>query len=194
MSTTKTNADGQQRKTLASQLDRLDAILDTLGEGLDEAVAQAVQQAVELAVREGVHRGVRGALAEVLTNPEVLAVLRAAAAPAADARPAPAGPPRSGGRWGWLKAWLQKARSALGAGLRRARQVASAAWNGLSLLRPVRGRLPVALGVGAAGVGAYFAGPYVAAAAGALAGVLSTLAARAGIAFRRLTAHAARAG
>src|SRR4051794_12596471 len=75
---TKTNTNGQERKTLASQLDRLDAILDTLGEGLNEAVAGAVQEAVETAVREGVHQGVRGALAEILTNPEIVAVLRAA--------------------------------------------------------------------------------------------------------------------
>src|SRR3954447_26188832 len=73
MSSTKTSPNGQERKTLASQLDRLDQILDTLGEGLNEAVAQAVQEAVETAVREGVHQGVRGALSEVLTNPEVLA-------------------------------------------------------------------------------------------------------------------------
>ena len=81
MSTTKSNSNGQERKTLASQLDRLDAILDTLGEGLNEAVASAVQEAVETAVREGVHQSVRGALSEVLSNPEVLAVLRAALAP-----------------------------------------------------------------------------------------------------------------
>ena len=65
MTATKTTLNGQERKTLASQLDRLDGILDTLGEGLNEAVAQAVQQAVELAVREGVHQGVRGALSEI---------------------------------------------------------------------------------------------------------------------------------
>jgi hypothetical protein len=72
--------------------------------------------------------------------------------------------------------------------------VASAAWNGVSLLRPFYGQLLVALGVGAAaGVGAYFAGPYAAAAAGWLAGVLSSLAVQAGIAFRRMTAQAAQA-
>jgi hypothetical protein len=157
-------------------------------------VTQAVQQAVELAVREGVHQGVRSALAEVLSNPEVLAVLRAAAAPAPDAQPAPAVPPRSGRLWGWAKAGLRKAHSNLAAALGRARQVASAAWNGVSVLRPFYGQLLVALGVGAAaGVGAYFAGPYVAAAAGWLAGVLSSLAVQAGIAFRRLTAQAAQA-
>jgi hypothetical protein len=102
MSTTRTNPNGQERKAPASQLDRLDQILDTIAEGLN----QAVQQAVELAVREGAHRGVRGALAGALTNPEVLAALRAATAPAAGAPPAPAGPSRWGGRWGWVKAGL----------------------------------------------------------------------------------------
>src|SRR5438445_5697463 len=95
MTATNTNAtaNGPTRKTLASQLDRLDAILDTLGEGLNEAVAQAVQQAVASAVRAGVHHGVRGALGEILSNPEVLAVLRATLAPEAPANPLPAPPP-----------------------------------------------------------------------------------------------------
>ena len=34
MSTTTVNANGQERKTLAAQLDRLDQILDTLSDGL----------------------------------------------------------------------------------------------------------------------------------------------------------------
>ena len=49
--TTTTNTNGQVRKTLASQLDRLDAILDCLGDGLHQAVATAVEQAVEAACR-----------------------------------------------------------------------------------------------------------------------------------------------
>jgi len=48
-----------------------------------------------------------------------------------------------------------------------------------------------ALGVGAvAGVGAYFAGPCVAAAAGWRAGVLGTFTIQAGVALRHLTAQA----
>src|SRR3954447_3433041 len=95
MTATNTNAtaNGPARKTLASQLDRLDAILDTLGEGLNEAVAQAVQQAVAAAVRDRVHHGAAGALSEVLTTPEVLAVLRAALAPEAPVGVPPADPP-----------------------------------------------------------------------------------------------------
>src|SRR6516162_7473241 len=53
------------RKTLASQLDRLDSILDGLSEGLNDAVAQAVREAVGLAV----HEAVQAVLAELLTNP-----------------------------------------------------------------------------------------------------------------------------
>ena len=46
------------RKSLASQIDRLDSILDGLSEGLNEAVADAVQRGVGQATREAV----RGAL------------------------------------------------------------------------------------------------------------------------------------
>jgi hypothetical protein len=57
---TRTNSNGQPRKTLASQLDRLDRILD----GLDAALAGAVQEAVEQAVKQAV----QAVLTEVLTN------------------------------------------------------------------------------------------------------------------------------
>ena len=67
------NAPPRARKTLASQLDRLDQILDGLAEALDESVAAAVQEAVGVAVKEAV----QAVLAEVLTNPEVLARLHA---------------------------------------------------------------------------------------------------------------------
>src|SRR4051794_24163362 len=73
MTTATTSSNGSVRKNLASQLDRLDHILDGLAEGLQEAVAQAVQQAVTLAVQEAV----RGILTELLTNPELLGKLRA---------------------------------------------------------------------------------------------------------------------
>ena len=45
---------GPARKTLASQLDRLDSILDGLSEGLTDAVSSAVREAVGLAVQEAV--------------------------------------------------------------------------------------------------------------------------------------------
>jgi hypothetical protein len=70
----RTNIDGQPRKTLASQLDRLDGILD----GLDRALAGAVQEAVSMAVKEAV----QAVLTEVLTNRELQEQLQQAAQPA----------------------------------------------------------------------------------------------------------------
>ncbi len=66
--TLRTTSDGQPRKTLASQIDRLDSILD----GLDTALAGAVQEAVGLAVKEAV----QAVLTEVLTNPTLQEQLR----------------------------------------------------------------------------------------------------------------------
>src|SRR5205823_6302318 len=124
---------------------RLHAILDTLGEGLNQAVATAVEQAVETAVREGVHQGVRGALSEVLTNPEVLAVLRAALAPEAPVNPPPAPPHercQSTSLWGRLKGGCRRA---CGAVLGTATRCASTARNCLHLVRPFRAQLLTAL-------------------------------------------------
>src|SRR5215469_10039573 len=91
MTTTTTN--GQVRKTLASQLDRLDSILDGLSDALNEAVASAVEGAVERAVRQAVGEAVRETLqaviAEVASNPDLLAAARTLLAPgtAADVPP-----------------------------------------------------------------------------------------------------------
>jgi hypothetical protein len=65
MTTTTTN--GRTRKSLAEQIDRLDAILDGLADALNEAVADAVKDAVTAAVQEAVH----AAVLEVLTNAEL---------------------------------------------------------------------------------------------------------------------------
>ncbi len=73
--TPRTTSNGQPRKTLASQLDRLDGILD----GLDAALSGAVQDAVEQAVKQAV----QAVLTEVLTNRE----LQQAAQPVAPAEP-----------------------------------------------------------------------------------------------------------
>jgi hypothetical protein len=87
MTTTKSHANGQERKTLASQIDRLDRILDGLSEALSESVSTAVQEAVSLAVKEAVQT----VLTEVLTNP----VLRDRLQPPCP--PPPAAPPSNGG-------------------------------------------------------------------------------------------------
>jgi hypothetical protein len=71
---TRTPSNGQPRKTLASQIDRLDGILD----GLDAALAGAVQEAVEQAVKQAV----QAVLTEVLTNRQLQEQLQQAAQPA----------------------------------------------------------------------------------------------------------------
>jgi hypothetical protein len=73
--TTRTDINGPPRKTLASQLDRLDAILD----GLDNALAGAVQAVVCMAVKEAV----QAVLTEVLTNQQLQEQLQKAAQQAA---------------------------------------------------------------------------------------------------------------
>ena len=69
--TMRTDNHNPPRKTLASQLDRLDAILD----GLDNALAGAVQAVVCTAVKEAV----QAVLTEVLTNRELQEQLQQAA-------------------------------------------------------------------------------------------------------------------
>ena len=118
---------GPARKTLASQLDRLDSILDGLSEGLDQAVAQAVREAVGLAVQEAV----QAVLTELLTNPALREQLQKAASPAP---PPPAERTPEGGKgWlarvcGWVGATLRSACSAAAGWLRQAAQAASLAW------------------------------------------------------------------
>src|SRR5262245_50307065 len=84
------------RKTLASQLDRLDSILDGLSDGLNEAVATAVEGAVERAVRQAVGEAVKETLqaviAEVVSNPDLLAAARTLLAPGS-AADVPSDPP-----------------------------------------------------------------------------------------------------
>ena len=64
-----TNTNGRPpRKSLATQLDRLDTILDGLADGLNEAVVTAVKEAVVVAVE--------AVLREVLDNPELQRRLR----------------------------------------------------------------------------------------------------------------------
>jgi hypothetical protein len=118
--------DGPARRTLASQIDRLDGILDGLSEGLSDAVASAVREAVGLAVQEAVQA--------VLTNPLLREQLQGPAA----AQPAPPEDPanKEGGGKGRLALLCgrvgDKLRSACRAGagcLRQAGRAASLTWH-----------------------------------------------------------------
>jgi hypothetical protein len=100
---TATTTDGKPaRKQLSDQLDRLDTIIDALAEALPEAVADAC--------REGARQAVKDAIIEVLTNPDLRALIAGPAAqPPADPAPAPARP----GFWSRVKAGLAAARDAV---------------------------------------------------------------------------------
>jgi hypothetical protein len=192
MTTTNTlTNNGTQRRTLSSQLDRLDAILDALSDGLNQAVASAVQNTVEQAVREAVQVAVRqaveGLVSEVLTNPDALALLRATLTPdpTLTSQPSPPAPPAP--RAAGLGAWLWgRAKQACAAVCQGASRVASAARQGFHMAKPFRKPLLIAAGVGTAvAVGACLAGPWIAAPASWLAGFIGTLAVRARVALRR---------
>ena len=67
MSATDTMNGKPQRKQLADQLDRLDGIIDALAAGLNQAVADAAREGTRLAVKD--------AIVEIMTNPELRALL-----------------------------------------------------------------------------------------------------------------------
>jgi hypothetical protein len=97
--TTATNPNGRVRKTLATQLDRLDLILDGLGEGISDAVAMAVQGTMTAAVKEAV----QAVLVEALINPALQQRLQKAVQP--DTLPAKSSDKTSmfGKVWAWTK-------------------------------------------------------------------------------------------
>ena len=110
-----TAVNGKPRKQLSDQLDRLDGIIDALAEGQNSAVADAAREGTRLAVKD--------AIVEIVTNPELRALIAPAApasAPASTSASAPDQahdyplpvPPVS--VWARLKARLAAAKYAVG--------------------------------------------------------------------------------
>jgi hypothetical protein len=166
-SMTTTNADGRARKSLAEQIDRLDAILDGLSEALTGAVTAAVTEAVGVAVKEAV----QGVLAEALTNPALQEKLRGMAGPpppAADPPPVPS----AGSRLKERLAGLGRRARSLGG---RAGSCLAALWQRVKALQ-LLGVAALALGAGVlAGVVAHLAGWPLAPAAAGLVGLVGRL-------------------
>jgi hypothetical protein len=178
------NGNGQVgRKNLASQLDRLDSILDVLSDGLNEAVATVVQEAVGKAVELAVK--------EVLCNPDVLRAMRAQAAPEPK-RSAPAahtdflrrawnfGRSTMGGWAGGAARGLGRACAWIAGKWKRLAGSCGAAWNTLGALLPLawqaRTQVAVAGVIGTAvAVGCWWSGPAVAATVCGLAGFVGSL-------------------
>src|SRR5262245_35765678 len=158
MTTTTTNC--QVRKTLASQLDRLDSILDGLSEALNGAVASAVEGAVERAVKQAVGEAVRETLqaviAEVVSNPDLLAAARTLRAPAPGTpTDVPADPPERPKTLfrracDGVQAGVAAAGSACAAVAGQAAGVKAVARGGWRLAKQFRGRVLAACGVGVA--------------------------------------------
>jgi hypothetical protein len=201
LTTSMTN--GQIRKSLASQLDRLDKILDGLADGLNEAVVTAVKAAVGAAVQQVV----QGVLTEVLTNPELQQHLRAAPTTGDDAVPTASTLGQK------VRSWWNKGRnavtSAAAMAVRNVRRVCSGAarvirrcWSvarnrvgnclaGMraiaSLVMHFRRPLLIATGVGVLlGLGCYLSGPVVASSVSGAAGFTGSLVASGLNALRRM--------
>src|SRR5262245_15546806 len=195
MTTTTTN--GSVRKTLASQLDRLDGILDALSDGLNQAVATAVEGAVERAVRlavgQAVKEAVQAVLTEVLTNADLLASLRAVL-PSAPSPAAPSDPPeRPKGLFrracDGIKAGLAAAGTACAAVVGQAAGIKTVIRTGWQLAKKFKGRLLAASAVGvAAGAVTLWAAPWLGVVGASVAGFFTTLAVSARNALRRLFA------
>ena len=120
MSATATMNGKPQRKQLGDQLDRLDSIIDLLAEGLPGAVADAC--------RDGARAAVKDAIIEILSNPELRAMLapprrdpawEAVATPPA----APPEEPKKPGLWSRLKAKVAAARDSLMGATSKAKEV-----------------------------------------------------------------------
>jgi hypothetical protein len=144
-----------QRKQLADQLDRFDAIIDGFADALPQAVADAT--------REGTRSAVRDILGELLRDPEILARLRDALVGPAPVRPAePAAPPPAPAAPAAESGLLAKVGRGVGAAtaagrqafaglrdrLRRVRERASAAVETAQTFVPVRRFAATAAAVG----------------------------------------------
>lgn len=178
MSATTTNGKPARRQ-LADQLDRLDQLIDTLGEGLNGAVADAAREGVRLAVKEVV--------IELVSNPEFRALLTPAPVPT----PATDAPPVSS-VWSRVKSAAAACGNAAtgtatrvkAASYRRAAAASAAVAavgraTGESL--PVRRVIVVGMGAGAlVGAACVIAPHTVAAITAAVGGVVSVVAAQVG--------------
>ena len=151
MSATATMNGKPPRKQLADQLDRLDAIIDALAEGLNGAVADACREGTRLAVKD--------AVVEILTNPELRALLAPHAAAPAPKAPAPTPEPKKPGLWSQLKAraaaaksaavmFAAKVRAAVAAKVGAVTTTVAALGAAAGEAPPVRRALAVALGAG----------------------------------------------
>lgn len=129
MTATATMNGKPQRKQLADQLDRLDGIIDALADGLNQAVIDAAREGTRLAVKD--------AIVEIMTNPELRALL-APARPEPTPAPVPMPPetvtpePKKPGLWTRIKAKVAAARDALTGAAAKAKEAVAARYKAAS--------------------------------------------------------------
>jgi len=178
---------GTSRKSLATQLDRFDTMLEGLSEAIPDVVADTVRVATQQAVREAVEAAVK----EVLTNPQI----REKLLPTIEQKPT------TTTMWNRVRQMWQGVRSTLNS-LRQSctnnvQRVCESASNlrqrmlwlpkTLQVVKAVKGQVVMAVGVGlVVAVVALVAGPYVAAVLSGIGGFGSTLAVQGGLWLRRM--------
>jgi hypothetical protein len=180
MVTTHSNTNGKgQRKSLASQLDRLDSILDGLDEALAGAIADTLKDAVTMAAAEAV----RATLIGVVTNPDVIALMRSGLVPTAtepvptELRTIVAETPDMVGRvrqaitaaWRWSLSKVKAVGTAVAYRTCRIGRGIVKTYCGINAMWKLKRPLLIALGIGStAGVIAYASSPWF---AGVLSGI-----------------------
>ena len=164
MTATATSTNGRpQRKLLSEELDRLDSIIDSLAEGLPEAVAAAA--------REGTRAAVKDAIVEIVSNPELRALLQMPTAPntPAASEPNPARP----SIWSRIKARIAAAKAVIVERARVAKAFAVEACKTFAMVVPVKQIALVGGVVLLASAALYFAPAGLSAATCAVAGAMA---------------------
>jgi hypothetical protein len=188
-------ANGRPRRSLNETIGHLDRMLDGLSTAIPETVRDTLKEEVGAAVSEGV----RTALTDILTNPEVLALLRHTLAPEPPMA-VPVAPPRpplfpgmlgtllgatkAAGNWVWQR--LKRAGGAVAGLACKVAYKLVALRDQLQTLRQVRKPLLLALAIGGlAAAVALFAPHWVAATLSGLGGLCATLTVQLGLWLRR---------
>jgi hypothetical protein len=180
---TATTTNGKLRKSLAEQIDRLDAILDGLSAALNESVAAAVKEAVGLAVREAI----QAVMTEVFANPAVLEMLHGVGTQPAKISLGE----RLRAACSFVAAKAKAAGNACKRLCGRSMKTLFGLVKHLAVVRHCKAQLVTAIGVGClAGVAVYFAGPWLAVAAGGLGGFAATSAVQSWLWLRGVLASA----
>jgi hypothetical protein len=188
-------ANDRQRRSLNETIGHLDQMIDGLSNAIPETIRDTLKEEVGTAVSEGV----RSALTDLLTNPEVLALLRTTlapeppmAVPVTRARPplfpgvlgTLLGATKAAGGWAWQQ--LKRAGGAVAGLACRVAHKLVALRQQLQALRQVRKPLLLALVIGGlAAAVALFAPHWVAATLSGLGGLCATLTVQLGLWLRR---------